>query len=262
MQLCKISVERLEAQWSGSSLVKVMAWVWWHQAITLTNADLLCVGRPMLTYCALDDQCWFIVRWTTNADLLCVGRPMLTYCALDDQCWLIVRWTTNADLLCVGRPMLTYCALDDQCWLIVRWTTNADLLCVGHLRPLLPTEISTLRPRQNRCHFADAIFKCVFLNENAWIALKISLKFVPAITYLCPHLIWSQGALAMRLRWNLDGIFIKTQTIYLEQMHPWKCYLQTLFHIVQNAMCVEKCSNEEAFPAMQYSTCSQGPDSI
>ena len=100
-------------------------------------------------------------------------RPMLTYCALDDQCWLIVRWTTNADLLCVGRPMLTYCALDDQCWLIVRWTTNADLLCVGHLRPLLPTEISTLRPRQNRCHFADAIFKCV-----SWMKMhELRLRF-------------------------------------------------------------------------------------
>ena len=25
----------------------------------------------------------------------------------------------------------------------------------------------------------DNIFKCVFLNENAWISIKISLKFVP-----------------------------------------------------------------------------------
>ena len=29
------------------------------------------------------------------------------------------------------------------------------------------------------CHFADNIFKCIFLNENAWIAINISLKFVP-----------------------------------------------------------------------------------
>ena len=39
--------------------------------------------------------------------------------------------------------------------------------------------IITLRPRQNGRHFADAIFKCIFLNENAWIPIKISLKFVP-----------------------------------------------------------------------------------
>ena len=29
--------------------------------------------------------------------------------------------------------------------------------------------------------FADDIFKRIFLNENAWISLKISLKFVPKI---------------------------------------------------------------------------------
>ena len=27
-------------------------------------------------------------------------------------------------------------------------------------------------------HFADDIFKCIFLNENVWISLQISLKFV------------------------------------------------------------------------------------
>ena len=39
--------------------------------------------------------------------------------------------------------------------------------------------VNTLRPRQNGRHFADDIFKCIFLNENAWIAITISLNFVP-----------------------------------------------------------------------------------
>ena len=39
--------------------------------------------------------------------------------------------------------------------------------------------LNTLRPRQNGRHFADDIFKCVFLNENVWIPIKITLKFVP-----------------------------------------------------------------------------------
>ena len=39
--------------------------------------------------------------------------------------------------------------------------------------------LDTLRPRQNGCHFADDSFKCIFLNENAWISIEISLKFVP-----------------------------------------------------------------------------------
>ena len=41
------------------------------------------------------------------------------------------------------------------------------------------SRINTLRLRQNGRHFADDIFKCIFLNENVWITVKISLKFVP-----------------------------------------------------------------------------------
>ena len=33
--------------------------------------------------------------------------------------------------------------------------------------------------RQNDCHFADDIFKCIFLSQNSCISIKISLKFVP-----------------------------------------------------------------------------------
>ena len=39
--------------------------------------------------------------------------------------------------------------------------------------------LNTLRPRQNGRHFADDVFKCIFLDENVWILLKISLRFVP-----------------------------------------------------------------------------------
>ena len=38
---------------------------------------------------------------------------------------------------------------------------------------------NTLRPRQDGRLFPDDIFKLFFLNENIWIAIKISLKFVP-----------------------------------------------------------------------------------
>ena len=42
-------------------------------------------------------------------------------------------------------------------------------------------DINTLRPRQNGRHFPDDIFKYIFLNENVWISLKISLKFIPKV---------------------------------------------------------------------------------
>ena len=41
--------------------------------------------------------------------------------------------------------------------------------------------VNTLRLRQSCSHFADGIFKCIFSNENVWISLKISLKFVPMV---------------------------------------------------------------------------------
>ena len=37
---------------------------------------------------------------------------------------------------------------------------------------------NTLRLRQNGRHFPDDIFTCIFLNENVWISIKSSLKFV------------------------------------------------------------------------------------
>ena len=48
-------------------------------------------------------------------------------------------------------------------------------LCYADYRPC----VYTLRPRQNGRHFPDDICKCIFLNENAYISIKISLKFVP-----------------------------------------------------------------------------------
>ena len=51
-------------------------------------------------------------------------------------------------------------------------------ICVAQLQ-----WVNTLMPRQNGRHFADDIFKCIFLNENASISLRISLKFVPKVRF-------------------------------------------------------------------------------
>ena len=52
-------------------------------------------------------------------------------------------------------------------------------LCCCQFQNKTGWTFNTLRPRQNGRHFADDVFKCIFLNENVWILLKISLKFVP-----------------------------------------------------------------------------------
>ena len=38
-----------------------------------------------------------------------------------------------------------------------------------------------LRPRQNGRRFPDDILKWIFLNENVWISIRISLNFVPKV---------------------------------------------------------------------------------
>ena len=51
-------------------------------------------------------------------------------------------------------------------------------LCFEHLQRQ-KLWFNTLRPGQDGCHFPDDIFKCIFLNENVWIFITISQKFVP-----------------------------------------------------------------------------------
>ena len=55
--------------------------------------------------------------------------------------------------------------------------------------------VSTLRLRQNGCHFPDDTFRCIFLNENIHTLLKNLLKFVPNaqmnnIPSLVPIMAW------------------------------------------------------------------------
>ena len=61
---------------------------------------------------------------------------------------------------------------------------------------LLGLQVNTLRPL-----VPDDICRCIFLNENAWLSIKISLKFVPMgpinnIKSLAPIVAW---------RWSGDG---------------------------------------------------------
>ena len=40
-------------------------------------------------------------------------------------------------------------------------------------------QVNSSPPGQNVRHFADDIFRCIFMNEKFCILIKISLKFVP-----------------------------------------------------------------------------------
>ena len=64
------------------------------------------------------------------------------------------------------------------------------IIDIKHLNPL--------KPRQNGWHFPDNIFKSIFLNENIWISIIISLKFVPKnpinnMTALIEMMVWRRS---------------------------------------------------------------------
>ena len=69
-----------------------------------------------------------------------------------------------------------------------------------------PKCVNTLRPRQNGRHFPDDIFEWIIWNENAWISINISLKFVPRgpinnIPTLIQVMAWRRQAII----WTNDG---------------------------------------------------------
>ena len=66
-----------------------------------------------------------------------------------------------------------------QCW--SKQQQSRFILPVWLIIPPTLGPTDTLRLRQNGHHFTDDIFKCIFLNENVWISLNISLKFVPKV---------------------------------------------------------------------------------
>ena len=81
----------------------------------------------------------------------------------------------------------------------VTWSIFFYLSCTAeYYRCRALSLINTLNPRQNGCHFPD-IFKWIFSNENAWILVKISLKFVPK------GLIDNIPALVLIMAWHRIG---------------------------------------------------------
>ena len=72
-------------------------------------------------------------------------------------------------------------------------------LLTNHMHANICTDVNTLRPRRNRPHFPDDIFKCIFLNEDVWILIKISLNFV----HMCP--VNNIPALVQIMAWRRAG---------------------------------------------------------
>ena len=74
---------------------------------------------------------------------------------------LFIKWLVVNLISCSGATKM-------QRYMLLQWVHFCS-----------STWVNTLRPRQNGHRFPDDIFKCIFLDENVWIPIKISLKFVP-----------------------------------------------------------------------------------
>ena len=129
---------------------------------------------------------------------------------------------------------------------------------------------NTLRPKQNGRHFADDIFKCIFVNENLWMLIKISLKFVAkgpinSIPALVQIMAWCRPGdklLSESMMVNLMTHICVTQPQWVDfQMAPivelfshgrqwpvyhtnsiprkwiWKCPMQNIHHSIQAPVC-------------------------
>ena len=98
---------------------------------------------------------------------------------------LVAKWCLNSSGTKFSWRIPTCVAHDCKIKIFIgyfwmRWVViRAGVYCPQLWAQLVSTCFNTLRPRQNGRHFPDDMFKCIFLNENVLISIKISLKFVP-----------------------------------------------------------------------------------
>ena len=101
------------------------------------------------------------------------------------QFYQITQTMTPTELSCLVITIWFCClsifipettTLEMQIW---RLEYDVKIINMAYRPGACVTNVNPLRPRQNGRHFANDIFKWIFANENVWIPIKISPKFVP-----------------------------------------------------------------------------------
>ena len=106
----------------------------------------------------------------------------------------------------------------NKTWLYQSAQTIKDKLCPVYTRHIchmwlliLPAgyeSVSKLRPRQNGCHFPYKILKCIYLNENVWVSIKISLMIINRAVILIATEVWAHR------KWNPSASHSPIMEIY------------------------------------------------
>ena len=107
-----------------------------------------------------------VATWPCSNQWLLQERHIVVFCTNT----LIVCWKSYM----VRQSIRAYVQIYSD-WGYNMWWFNQYQLPSG----LTEKWLNTLKPRQDGRHYPDDIFKCIFLNENVWISIKFSLKFVP-----------------------------------------------------------------------------------
>ena len=138
-------------------------------------------------------------------DLLTAWERPLSKHAIYTEILYSLKWSrinafnyseiTHVEYKCIIL-MYLFCQLRFHSDVSLSIRRNTRYTCLVHCWSWL---FNSLRPRQYRRHFADDIFKCIFLNENVWISLKISLKFIPEVR------INNTPALVQIMAWRRPG---------------------------------------------------------
>ena len=141
----------LYSVWSCSSGDVLVMTNWVHYKMSDNLQTTQCVFLLMIT-------CWFWLKFPWNWHI--VNKISTLHLVMPHCCLGMIQ--TND-----GQANLNICR--------AQWV---KLHAGVYIHPW-GLVFNTLRPRQNGRHFPDDIFKCIFLNENEWIPIKISLKLVP-----------------------------------------------------------------------------------
>ena len=143
--------------------------------VTWTKVDLSSVSSCEETYQKNKiENCIFKIKYRST-------RDQWVKVGCDDK----KTWYHTSLIVPIDPP--GQCILRENIYGLVQDCSNSSALALELLQSSTKPWIwcvgmcNTLRLRQVGCHFTDDILKCIFFNENIWISLKISLKFVPTV---------------------------------------------------------------------------------
>ena len=130
--------------------VKALTFWFWHRKMSCALWCPFCLGLNVLSHYDRG-----------KAHEACIIDSKACVKSLGNLIWNFMKTTVNNVLLIKS--------------VVIYWWLSRLISC-PHIMGL-----NTLRARQNCRHFADDIFKRIFLNENVWISLKIWLNFVSKV---------------------------------------------------------------------------------